>query len=364
MNTDRISVKQLRSLYFVSVLSPAVRLLPNSTILHAKNASWLSPLFALIPVLLYAYFLYGAAKHHKEGEGIGEMLSCGIGKPAAKTVLLLCGVWLSFYAGFLLRVDAERLYATIYKDGNVFMFVMASLIIALLVARTSVRGLARMAEVFLPVLVAVLGLSCVLALVDIKAEYLLPVTGEDIPGALIGAIPIINVLATGAYFLLLLENTEKAEGSRQILLRGGLWVMLGVAAVIVTVTGTLSAPLANHLNNPFFVMARNLSVFGVNERVEAVVIALWVVTDLIFAAAMLRASAAGLKAVFVSGDIKKYVWAAAAGALTGAVFCAKDAFVLSKVSEYWVPLVNLFFTCFLFPLLFLIGAVKNRRKKK
>ena len=36
----------------------------------------------------------------------------------------------------------------VYKDGNVFMFVMASLIIALLVARTSVRGLARMAEVF------------------------------------------------------------------------------------------------------------------------------------------------------------------------------------------------------------------------
>lgn len=351
-------------MYFVSVLSPTVRLLPNSTILHAKSASWLSPLFALIPVLLYAYFLYGAAKLHREGEGIGEMLCRGVGKPAAKTVMLLCGVWLSFYAGFLLRVDAERLYATIYKEGNVFMFAAASLVIAFLVAQSSVRGLARMAEVFLPVLVAVLGLSCALALVDVKAEYLLPVTGDDIPGALIGAIPIINVLATGAYFLLLLENTENTEGSRQILLRGSLWIMLGVTAVIVTVTGTLSAPLANHLNNPFFVMARNLSVFGMNERVESVVIALWVVTDLIFAAAMLRASAAGLKAVFVSGKIKTYVWAASAGALAGSVFCAKDAFVLSKVSEYWVPLVNLFFTCFLFPLLFLIGAWKNRRKKR
>ena len=364
MNTDRISLKQLRALYLVSVLSPAIRLLPNSTVLHAKSASWLSPIFALGPVLLYVLLLAAVGRRHRDGESVTDLVSRAVGKRWGKALLLMAGLWLSFYAGFLLRADAERLHATIYKEGSVFVFVGASLIVAFIVAGSSVRALARMAEVFLPILYAVLALSCALALVDVKTENLLPVTPQDIPGALYGAIPVTNVLAVAAYFLLFLENTEKHRDAKGIMVRGSLWIMAGVFAVLLTVTGTLSAPLANHLNNPFFVMARNLSVFGVNERVEAVVIALWVVTDLIFTSAIIRASGAALHGAIEKGKLKAYVVAASVGALAGSIFCAKDAFVLSKVSEYWVPLANIFFTCVLFPAVFIIGLVRNRKGKR
>ena len=113
MNTDRISVKQLRALFMVGVLSPAIRLIPNSTILHAKNAAWLSPLFALVPVLLYSVLLTSVSKRHRDGQKIEEALSDAVGKIPCRIFFLLVGVWLALYAGFLLRVDAERLHSTI-----------------------------------------------------------------------------------------------------------------------------------------------------------------------------------------------------------------------------------------------------------
>ena len=111
-------------------------------------------------------------------------------------------------------------------------------------------------------------------------------------------------------------------------------------------------------------MSRNLSVFGVNERIEAVVIALWVVTDLIFTSAVIRASASALHGAIGKGTLKIFILAASVGALAGAIFCARDAFVLSKVSEYWVPLGNIFFTCVLFPVVFIIGIWRNRKGKR
>jgi len=364
VNSDRISVRQLRALFLASVLSPGIRLIPNSTVHFAGSASWLSPLAALIPVLLYCLFPAAVLAGRKEGESLRETVFSAVGRPAGMMLFLLLGAWLSFYTGFLLRVDAERLHATIFKEGRVLIFAAAGLVLIVTAARGKVRALARLAEVCVPLLIGVFVFSCVLAIADVKTEYLLPVTKQDLPGVLAGAVPVLNVFAVLSYFLLFMGETEKGTGIRQLFLRSGFWSVVGACAVTVTVVGVLSAPLANHLNNPFFVMARNLSVLGTNERVEAVVIALWVVTDLIYAAAVLRASANAVHAAVQKGKVTGYVWITAAGALAGAVFCAKDAFVLSRVSEYIVPAINLFFTCILFPVLFLVGAIRKKHREK
>ena len=51
MPDDRISLRQLLTLTFAALLSPAIQLLPGSTARRAGEAGWLATLVAL-PVLL------------------------------------------------------------------------------------------------------------------------------------------------------------------------------------------------------------------------------------------------------------------------------------------------------------------------
>ncbi len=364
MKTDLVSIKQLRALYVLGILSPVIRLIPNSTLRYAGSAAWLSPILALLPVVGYGYFLGRVAKSRKSGETAPVLLCRVLGKRAGRMILILTGLWLAFYAGFLLRMDGERLRSTIFRNVNLWFFVAVGLSVCTVIALGNLKSLARMAELFLPVLGLVIALSCGLALVDVKLENLLPVTVYDLPGAAAGAVPILDVLSVSAFYLLFLGEIEKSPGAQQVVTRGLLWLMLGIWLLVGTVTGTLSAPLANHLNNPYFVMARDLSVFGVNERIEAVIIALWVVTDLIYIVTLMRASVVALQGAILYGSRKRWVLVLSGGVLLSAVLCAGNAFTLSRLSEVWVPAISMGFTLGLLPAIALWGYASQKRRKR
>ena len=89
--------------------------------------------------------------------------------------------------------------------------------------------------------------------------------------------------------------------------------------------GRLGAELTGELPYPFFMMLRDFRFLRLLERVEALVCALWVVTDFFLTAVLLTAGGRCL-AVALTGREDKRRWptvAVAAGALAGAWFAPK-----------------------------------------
>lgn len=64
--------------------------------------------------------------------------------------------------------------------------------------------------------------------------------------------------------------------------------LLGALALFVTTVGTFGAELAQNLHYPFFAMIRGIRIFDLLDRVEALVVAQWVITDFILVSMLLQ----------------------------------------------------------------------------
>ena len=89
--------RQLKAMCFVASLAPVTRLLPKATAQLAGSASWLAPLCALPPLLLFLLVLTALMKMRREGEGLGEVLMLSlihISEPPRPLYLSYAGVCL------------------------------------------------------------------------------------------------------------------------------------------------------------------------------------------------------------------------------------------------------------------------------
>lgn len=358
--TDRITERQLTILIFVSLLSPMIRILPTSAVVFGGRAAWLSPFIAFVMGKILLGIMGAMWKNAPEGVGLADMAQLGLGGGAGRVFNVLVALWLTFYAGFVCRSAAERLLSTVYPNGSVSVFVITMLIIAVVTATGLTKSLSRTAEVLMPILVAVIAAVLLSAIPDVSGDNLLPVTYRDAKRIVYGALPIFNVTTAFVYFLYLAGHVQKKPAIRPNRFP---WLAV-IAAVALGVTfftlGTIGENLAVSMENAFFMVIRNIKVLGVVERVEAVVVAVWIVTDFIFVAALLSIVAEIWRTV--TGVKKRTAFVPVTAGIAGiaAFFIARDAFAFQKWSDVLIPAVNLVFTVALIPA---VSAVGKLRKK-
>ncbi len=358
--TDRLTERQLTVLIFVSLLSPMIRILPTAAVTLGGRASWLSALAALPAGALLLAILRALTKNAPEGLGLADMAILGWGPVAGRIFAILCALWLTFYGGFLARSAAERLLSTVYPNGTTPVFIVTMLAVSILAAAGLTKTLSRTAEVLMPILLAVILVVLISAAPEVSGENLLPVTYRNWKDILYGAIPIFNVTAAHAYFLFLRGYvTKTTPGKRKVFPWLGLLIFIAFAVTLFTL-GTLGTNLSITMENAFFMVIRNIKVFGVVERVEAVVVAIWIVTDFIFLSAILMIVAEVWKTVTGVKRRAFFVWPGAALSGAAAFLIARDAFDFLKWSDYIVPVINLTFTVALIPLALAVGKVRKK----
>ena len=114
------------------------------------------------------------------------------------------------------------------------------------------------------------------------------------------------------------------------------------------------------MENAFFMVIRNIRVFGVIERAEAVVVAVWIVTDFIFLSSVLMIAAEIWKTV--AGVKRRTFFVLPCAALSGAAafLVAGNAFAFQRWSDFIVPAVNLLLAAVLIPAVMAVGKLRRR----
>ncbi len=357
---DRITERQLIVLAFVGLLAPVIRTVPHLSALSAGRAAWLSPVPGAAAAMAYFVFLRRSVKRRKDGEGLFEISKRALGRAGGTAFSAIFGLWLVFYSGFIARSAAERLLAAVYENGRAEVFIVVITAAALAAALGMTKTLVRTAEAFLPLMLAVIALTILFSFSEIKTEFLLPVTYFDAGEIFLGALPVLNVAGSFSYFLFLAGYVQKSEKGPG---KGLLWTAV-LALVIFLITlvtvGSVSAPVAAKLQNPFFTVIRNVTLFGIIERIEAPVIAVWIVTDVVYLASCLMISGGIWKSVFAAAKRKHFVLATAALSVPCALFAARDSFALARLSETLVPAVNTGLAFILVPLVFAVGKLRKK----
>lgn len=370
-HSDPFSRQQLRSLCTAALLSPILRLIPGSAAPLAGRAAWAGPLAALPPLLAYGWLLGRIRGDMEPGEALPELCLRALGKPLGKSVLLGLSAWLLLYGGFVLRAGAERFLVTVYPRAEAALFVVSMGLLGLLAALGPLQSLLRAARMALPILLTALLLILLAGLGSLDKTELLPLTAADAGALLRGAFPALDLLAFGLVAYCFFRPGGEEEPGR--FGRTALWTMemtLLLTAVGAAVQGRFGAALSARLAAPFFALVRNLVFFRSLERMEALVVGLWLVPDFLLTGLVLHAAqrclrlavgtppGPGEKRLALSNG-RWLIWLCGAIAIGLGLLLGPDPASLQLWSRAIIPLLNLFAAA-LIPAVWFVGRAQKK----
>ena len=370
-HTDPFTGRQLRTLLSVALLSPILRLIPGAAALQGGKAAWLGPLAALPLLLLYVRFLKRLRGAMQEGESLPELTLRALGNRAGRPVLLALGGWLLLYGGFVLRSGADRFLITVFSHSSAEVFVISMGLLALLAALGPMQSLVRVARMIAPVMFATLLLILLAALGGLDPAELWPLTLLDTEALLRGAVPSLDILAFGLAASCFFRAGPAQDPARNP--TPGLW-LLGMALLMTAVgagiQGRFGPALSARLSVPFFTLVRNLVFFQSMERMEALVVALWIFPDFLLTGLTLHAAQHCLRLAIGKPpqpgekrpDMKNGRWIIVLGAAVSIVLgllLAPTPAALLLWSRWIIPLASLAVALVILPGIYAVGKIKK-----
>ena len=344
---------------WAALLSPAVRALPSWTAAAAGKSAWLTGILAF-PVLLGLGWLLSVLL--RRGEGLGQALQRSLGPRLGRGAVALCLLWALFLLCLEGRLAAGRILSAGYRAGSPALFLLALLALAAWMGRGKLSAFARAGEICALALSLGLGLVVLVSLLDLEPERVLPVWSSDLPRAGAAALIPVGVVSRGALAAFLAGQVEGQAGDRR---RGAVRLLAGCLALALLqlgVLGQLGAGLCARLDAPFFEVARGIGLEGAFQRVDAVISALWILSD--FAQLGLLVFALRHMAGALLGP-RGERWAplvCPALALAGGLLLFPDDFAAQALAEGLAPWVDLGLALLLPSLALLAGWIRRRGK--
>lgn len=371
MNDTAVTRRQFAAVLFTAMLSPLLRVLPRAPVLIAGKAAWLCMFPAAVVLFLLSLLMNSLRRSLCDGEGMADLILRALGPTPGRILLSLYAIWFMLYAGFTLRAGAQRLIATVYLQSGPDIFVLVMLILCLPAALGTLRAAARMGVIIRFILLSVMLFAAIFAAPNITLENLFPLFTEDIPDILQGAWPITAVGGLTALFSFLNGYVEPLKKPVRWTLRHLiLFLVMGVLLCFETV-GLFGETLTTKLSFPFFTMVRDISLFNVAQRVEAVVIVVWVFAEYMLCILLLRSAFEALRAIFnlpkseylPTFDFRHGRWMIPAEALIVylcAHWIAPSAEVLQVWSERLIPLLMILFVFGGFLIPWIVGKLRKK----
>lgn len=371
MKDRTVTRQQFAAAIFAALLSPLMRVLPLSSTALAGKASWLCVVPAFLVLLLLTSLMNSLRRQTRPGEGMADVILRFFGPVLGRLLLVLYAAWFLFYAGFILRSGAMRLTATVYQQSGADPVILIMLVLCLIAALGTLRATARTAVLLRAILLIALALVSVFAFSNLTYKNLFPLTFSDAPGVVMGAWPVLTVGGVAALFSFLNAYIEPTD-------RPTKWtvpplVVFSVTASLICLesVGTFGAALTTQLSYPFFTMTRDVSLFDLHQRIEAIVIVLWVFADFTMCTMLFRCAHEALRTVlrlpkpedtafFSLRNGRWLIWleAPAIYACSRLVSTSSDRFF--RWSQVLVPLITNGFVFGGFTLIWLVGRLRKK----
>lgn len=358
---------------FLCLLSLIIRMLPRQAAICAGPYAWMSALLSIVPLALIFLLSDRAFKNAGPEEGFAQLFIRSLGPGAGRGAVLLFTAWLILYLSLVLHNASDRYISSTYQGAPPLIFTLILLALAMVAALSSFRALARVAEVFFPLLILAVAVVFFIGLREMDPQNLPPICASQVPDMLSG-IPIITVVQSVSIYFGFLEGRVGQKTKRRG--TGLLFFLLLVTTVTLLCTaviGFLGTELTKKLSFPFFVMVRNLSLFNVAERIDAIVVGLWVVSDFMIVSTLLFIIVNNFRVCFgldpASHEKEKRLslrngrwitWACGAVVLVLAAVLFPSSFQLASVFNTIVPLINAIFIFVLLPTILFIGMARKK----
>jgi len=216
-----------------------------------------------------------------------------LGRPLGKLVSLTFIVFFLHVNALNLRVLSEQVNITM-PETPILVFVVSFLAASSYAVRKGLENLARVNELLGPLFLIGGLVVFVLAAKDMDFRNWLPVLGNGLKPPLKGSLlpaSFFGVCIVMAVFMPYHNRPERTLAAK------ALGVVIGVSYTTLLTMGALAhfgVAQTIALQNPIFILSRDITIAGFLERVEAVFLAIWVGGGFVTVSALQYACCLGL----------------------------------------------------------------------
>lgn len=276
---EKISIRQAMAIFLTIAYSPCLRFILSSGAKEAKQAAWLTPiitLFFIIPVIFIFHRIYINYKQESFMEVIEDIL----GKVAGKTVAVFYIIFLTFQLVIVIYNFGDKLVSTAYTQYDQFLFVAVILFAAAFITRRGcIADMARMSEIITVILILVFLFFAYLGIKDIKVNSITPISYVDIFPLVKANFIVMSVWSSLPLLFLLSNFINNKEKIKRVCTRTILLLAFFNVILLVTGIGILGASIIELSPVPYITMIKQVSAFGFLDRLESIVVSLWIFSD-------------------------------------------------------------------------------------
>lgn len=308
MKTDKnkISVRQLFFVFTIMVSSPATRLLPKYAAAKAEQAGWVSPVISAVPFVLLILIIDSLLKKYK-GQSMADVINNIMGSLLGKLILMVYLLWSLWLTAMYTRYYTERLTSSIYPNISTGVLIILTLIPIAYMLHSGFTVIARMSEVLLPFIGAMLIMLALFLLPKVRADNLLPVYFNDIVPIFNGSIAVTGILSYLFLMFFLSDNLVNLKGLRKFGYIAAYVNISSIMTVNLIVIGVLSSSLARRVSMPVLTVVKQISIMDTIENIEAIVVALWIFADFTLIATLFVITLKLFKSIFKLSDTKPLI---------------------------------------------------------
>lgn len=355
---NQISIRQLALLFIMITFSPAIRIFPQITAGAAKQAAWLSPFIAFIPMVFLVFLIQSFFRKNPECN-LSEVIYKIMGNFLGRIVTAVYFVWLFILLILYLRYYVERMTASIFPNTSMQFFVITMVVFILFVLRDGAVPFARYNELLFLIFIAAFTGLLLLSIPNIQLRNLLPVSYKDIMPVTQGVYSILGIW--GYYFFIFFFDVKinNKEKIKKFGIKASFFLTIVAVAIIATAVGSLGPNLVVRVNLPFIATIKIISVADTLERMESVVLSLWVIADFLVIVVFAYMVVSIIKGFFKLEDTKAIATPVVLLAYIFTFWFANNRFELTNFTKNVGLTVNVYLT-FLVPLfLWVIGKIRK-----
>lgn len=280
LETGKISARQMVLLFITSRVILAITYFPAAKQAPANQDLWLAMLGSLpLAILLVIPVLVLARKYPQQT--IVEYSQTIIGKLGGKIVGLLY-LWFFLQQGaIVLRQFGEFMITALMPDTPLVVFLIGLTIMAAYAVRNGLEVISRFNEMFFPFILGSFLLIFILVTKDMDMEKLTPMFDDGFVPVLSGSLNMSCRYTEFAWFAMVYPFIEDSEKIKRAVRLGILVCGFQFVLNAVMVTAVIGYPMVKNLAFPVLEVARVVSVGNFLERMESIVMVIWVLGMLI-----------------------------------------------------------------------------------
>jgi len=258
-----------------SVFTSYALYLPSRILQLAGPDFWLAQLLALSVCLPLILLVVLAGLRHPNHSFV-ETVATALGKPLGVCLNLAFFVSFILLGATVLRGFVDILTVAILPRTPPVVFIAAALITSVYLVNKGITVLGRLSVLAGPIMFTLMSITVFLSLREADFSNLLPVLAHGWTPVLSAIPPVLTYLAEFGTIVFIIHNLTPPSSAFKISL--GWLFFQGLTSIVLTlaVVSVLSVEYGAALTAPFLSLARGIVIGRFLNRIEALVLTVWI----------------------------------------------------------------------------------------